>query len=98
MVLKGILYSTIAGMATSLGALPFLFLKPHHTSDKVIDSFLGFAAGVMLAASAFSLVAPSLEMGGIVRFLIGFVLSTSQTNSFPTNICSKVTKGLTPKD
>ncbi|AJG41026.1 protein gufA [Thermotoga sp. RQ7] len=74
MILKGILYSSIAGMATSLGALPFLFLKPHHTSDKTIDSFLGFAAGVMIAASAFSLVAPALEMGGIIRFIVGFAL------------------------
>ncbi|MBO8161576.1 MAG: ZIP family metal transporter [Thermosipho sp. (in: Bacteria)] len=71
--LKGILLSTAAGLATSLGAIPFLFFKKK-VNEKFIDALLGMAAGIMLAASAFSLVAPSIEIGGILRFSIGFFL------------------------
>lgn len=70
---KGIVYSAIAGMATGLGALPFLLIKKK-VNERFIDSALGFAAGVMLAASAFSLVIPAMEMGGPIRFAIGFML------------------------
>ncbi|HOJ87448.1 MAG TPA: ZIP family metal transporter [Pseudothermotoga sp.] len=70
---KGIIYSAVAGMATGIGALPFLFLK-RAASERLIDSSLGFAAGVMLAASAFSLVIPSMELGGPIRFAVGFIL------------------------
>jgi len=70
---KGIIYSAVAGMATGIGVLPFLFLK-RAASERLIDSSLGFAAGVMLAASAFSLVIPSMELGGPIRFAVGFIL------------------------
>lgn len=70
---KGILYSAVAGMATGLGAIPFLFIKKT-ANERFIDGALGFAAGVMLAASAFSLVIPSMELGGPIRFAIGFIL------------------------
>lgn len=49
----------IAALATALGTLPVLLAqKP---SERAQDSMLGFGAGVMLAASAFSLVIPALE-------------------------------------
>jgi len=44
---------------TAVGALPVLFTKTPNRS--VRDLALGFAAGVMLAASFFSLIIPSLE-------------------------------------
>lgn len=48
----------IAALATALGTLPVLLAqKP---SERVQDAMLGFGAGVMLAASAFSLVIPAL--------------------------------------
>lgn len=51
--------SLAAGLATGAGALPaLLFPKP---SDRVEDLLLGFAAGVMLAASFFSLILPGLD-------------------------------------
>lgn len=70
---RGLIYSSVAGVSTALGAIPFLLFN-RTASQKLIDAFLGFAAGVMLAASAFSLVVPSIESGGIVRFVIGFIL------------------------
>lgn len=72
-VWSAILLCTLSGFSTCIGAIPFFFFKKE-TNSTVIDSLLGFAAGVMLAASAFSLVAPAIEIGGIWRFLIGFAL------------------------
>jgi len=47
--------------ATALGALVALMLRS--ISARVEDSLLGFAAGMMLAASSFSLILPGLEAG-----------------------------------
>ncbi len=55
----GFLASLAAGMATGLGAIPALFIKT--IPAKVQDALLGFAAGVMLAASFFSLILPGLD-------------------------------------
>lgn len=46
-------------VATTLGALPALAMRG--LSQRVEDSLLGFAAGMMLAASAFSLLLPGLD-------------------------------------
>ncbi len=63
-VLWGIAGSTLAGLATGLGAIPVLFPSLHSLSHRVKDELLGFAAGVMLAATAFSLLVPSIDRGG----------------------------------
>lgn len=56
------LWGGIAGfLATSLGALPALFLRSIRKSSE--DVMLGFAAGMMLAASCFSLLLPGLDAG-----------------------------------
>lgn len=58
-ILAGFLGSLIAGLGTSAGALPALiFGRP---GERVESLMLGFAAGVMLAASVFSLIIPGLE-------------------------------------
>ncbi|MGB9749814.1 MAG: ZIP family metal transporter [Caldisericia bacterium] len=62
----------IPGLLTGLGAIPVLFIKKG-ISFKVIDALLGFAAGVMLAATFFSLLLPSLEMGGILITILGLI-------------------------
>ena len=52
----------LAGFAaTALGALPGIALKG--ISQRVEDTMLGLAAGMMLAASSFSLILPGLEAG-----------------------------------
>jgi ZIP family zinc transporter len=50
---------TLAALMTTLGALPALFLS--RLGARTHDALLGFGAGVMLAASAFSLVLPGIE-------------------------------------
>lgn len=77
-VLWGILGSTLAGLATGIGAIPVLIPSLHSLSHRLKDELLGFAAGVMLAATAFSLLVPAVEKGGpgitIAGVLAGAVL------------------------
>lgn len=49
------------GVTASGAALVFLFRSMHRG---VLDAMLGFAAGVMIAASVWSLLLPSIEMAG----------------------------------
>jgi len=45
---------------TAAGAVPVLFFK--RFNQRVLDCMLGFAAGVMIAASYWSLLAPAIEL------------------------------------
>ena len=58
-VMLGLLGSLIAGLMSGAGAAPVLFGRT--PSDRWRDTSLGFAAGVMLAASFFSLIIPALD-------------------------------------
>jgi len=58
-VSMGIIASLLAGIATGVGALPILAKADF--SRRSLDLMLGFAAGVMLAASSFSLLVPAFE-------------------------------------
>ena len=49
----------VAALATALGTLPVLLAQ--RPSERVQDTLFGFGAGVMLAASAFSLILPGLD-------------------------------------
>ncbi len=60
-VVIGFFASILAGLATGVGALPALFFKD--ISDRLFNSLLGAAAGVMLAATAFSLLVPGIDFG-----------------------------------
>ena len=62
LVATGTLASFLAGQATTLGALPVFFMKS--ISQRTQNIFLGFAAGIMLAASFFSLIIPGLNAAG----------------------------------
>jgi len=62
-LLVGMVCSLATGLLTGVGALPVLF-KPNNIPRKLMDCLLGFAAGVMLAATSFSLIVPAIESGG----------------------------------
>ncbi len=49
-------------LMTALGAAVVFVVKG--TSRKLLDSMLGFAAGIMIAASYWSLLAPAIEVSG----------------------------------
>jgi len=57
-MLAALMGGGMAAAATALGTLPVLFAQ--NFSKRTYDCFLGFGAGVMLGATAFSLVIPAL--------------------------------------
>lgn len=68
---------SMAALATTLGALPVFFSL--NFSQRVSDSLLGFGAGVMLAASSFSLIIPALaaaELQGAGRWGAGGIVAS----------------------
>jgi zinc transporter ZupT len=58
-ILWGALASLVAGLMTGVGALPVLLGRS--ISRPTSDALLGFAAGVMLSASFFSLIIPGID-------------------------------------
>ena len=66
-VMQAFLATCFTWAVTALGAAMVFFFKK--INRKVLDAMLGFAAGVMIAASFWSLLAPAIEMteqaGGI---------------------------------
>lgn len=64
LVVIGFFASILAGLATCVGALPTLFFKK--ISSNLFNSMLGAAAGVMLAATAFSLLMPGMAYGNLI--------------------------------
>jgi ZIP family zinc transporter len=66
---EAILASSLAGLATGLGALPLILMR--RVPPWVRDGLLGFAAGVMIAAASFSLLLPALQVGPFWLVLVG---------------------------
>ena len=64
LVATGLIASLLAGLATGVGALPAFFFKS--VPDRLMSTMLGGAAGVMLAATSFSLIVPGIEHGNLL--------------------------------
>ncbi|MGI6113399.1 MAG: ZIP family metal transporter [Mahellales bacterium] len=62
LVTVGIIATLITGFATGMGAIPIFFTRD--VPKKVMDALLGAAAGIMLAATSFSLIVPAIENAG----------------------------------
>lgn len=60
----------LPGLATGIGGLA-VFALPR-PSPRLLDTLLGGAAGVMLAALGFSLLVPALDSGTLAEVLAGF--------------------------
>lgn len=73
-MLSWILISTVAGLATGLGAIPVIIFKD--IPEKIHDALLGFAAGIMMTAANFSLLLPALEQGGLAQTLLGIAAAS----------------------
>ena len=72
LIALGLAASLAAGLATGVGSLPSLFIR--RESERFLDAMLGFAAGVMLAASVFSLIIPAIDSGGLAVTVLGIAL------------------------
>jgi zinc transporter, ZIP family len=76
-VVQALLGTTFTWGVTALGAAMVFFFKS--INKKVLDGMLGFAAGVMIAASFWSLLAPAIDLSesmGMPKWLpavIGFL-------------------------
>ena len=79
MILQGAVILLVPFLGTSLGSALVFFIKSK-INEKLQKLMLGFAAGVMLAASVWSLLIPSIDMAqqqGVVSWvpaLVGFML------------------------
>ena len=71
-MLQAFTASLIASLATGLGAVILLIFKK--ITMRVYDVMIGFAAGVMTAASIFGLIIPGIELGGLWRVVAGFAV------------------------
>ncbi len=77
-VMQALLATLFTWGITALGAALVFFFKT--INRKVLDAMLGFAAGVMIAASFWSLLAPAIEMSegmGLIPWVpavVGFLL------------------------
>lgn len=74
---QALIATTFTWLVTALGSSMVFFFKD--VDRKVLDGMLGFAAGVMVAASFWSLLAPAIEMAsangqpGWVPAVVGFL-------------------------
>jgi ZIP family zinc transporter len=71
-VTQGLVGGLIIAVFNMLGALAVLVWR--RPSPRFLNSSLGFAAGVMLAASFTSLILPGIAIGGVWPVLIGMAL------------------------
>ncbi|GGX42796.1 ZIP family metal transporter [Saccharospirillum salsuginis] len=61
LVVMGTVYSLLAGLGTGVGAVLVYLIRT--LSKRIEDGLLSLAAGIMLAASVFSLILPGIDYG-----------------------------------
>lgn len=62
-------------LLTALGSVPVLFFRS--VPRRAMDAAMGVAAGVMVAASCWSLLVPGLERGGVGPAVVGVLLGAA---------------------
>lgn len=72
--MNGIIASIIVGSCTGIGALPLVFINT--ISKPVKNGLLGFAGGIMVFASSFSLIQPAMKEGNLVSVISGIITGT----------------------
>lgn len=70
--MQGLVGGIVIALLNALGALTILVWR--HPSERSLDGALGFAAGVMLAASFTSLIIPGIERASVFPVLIGIAV------------------------
>jgi len=72
-ILQGLYATLFTYFVTALGAGAVFFFKT--MNQKVLDLMMGFAAGVMIAASYWSLLAPAIELSTVLGINVGFTVA-----------------------
>lgn len=85
-VMQAILATTFTWAVTALGALIVCFFK--EMNGKILDTILGFSAGVMIAASFWSLIAPAIDLSG--RTWLHSLVATSTWLCARRNVCINI--------
>ena len=79
-VIQAFLATTFTWAVTALGALVVCFFK--EVNKKVLNTILGFSAGVMIAASFWSLLSPAIDLSNELGYIawvlpaIGFIIGS----------------------
>jgi ZIP family zinc transporter len=58
-------------LLTAIGTVPVLFIRS--APRRLMDAMMGFAAGVMVAASCWSLLVPAIASGGVLVAAVGLL-------------------------
>ena len=62
-------------LLTAVGTLPVLFFRS--VPRRLMDAMMGFAAGVMVAASCWSLLIPAMDMAGVFPAAVGLLVGAA---------------------
>lgn len=62
-------------LLTAIGTLPVLFFRS--APRRLMDALMGFAGGVMVAASCWSLLVPAIESGGVLAATLGLLVGAA---------------------
>ena len=77
-VMQALIATIFTWGITALGALMVCFFK--NVNKKILNTILGFSAGVMIAASFWSLLAPSIDLSNELGYIawilpaVGFIV------------------------
>ena len=72
-IIQALLATLFTYFITALGASIVLFIKK--LNKNFLDAMLGFAAGIMIAASFFSLILPAIDMSNNLKLIPWLVIS-----------------------
>ena len=97
-ILRALEGGAICALGTALGAVPVLVIRSMLVA--VADTLLGFGAGIMLAATAFSLIIPGLDAAaaiGFSRWGAGALMSLGiMSGAFCLYLVDRKVSGVTP--
>jgi ZIP family zinc transporter len=70
-ILQALIATTATYLLTAIGTLPVLFLRS--VPRRALDAMMGLAAGIMVAASCWSLLVPAIDAGGVLVAAVGLL-------------------------
>lgn len=79
-VAQGALAGAGTWLLTAIGSVPVLFLR--QVPRRLMDALMGFAAGIMVAASCWSLLIPAIARGGVGSAVVGLLAGAAVLYAF----------------